>query len=162
MRVLAYAWAEIGWAGSRIAAPRAGRSRSGRFGEAGRCSTLYDPATAELSVSLRPEVYGGKTQVRSTASLRVAACIVPLVAVFLGAGVDSASATTIHEVQGAAHRSPLVGTNVTGVEGIVTAKRTGVSPRGFYMQDPAPDGNSATSEGIFVFTSTAPTVNVGD
>jgi hypothetical protein len=100
--------------------------------------------------------------VQSTASPRVVACIVPLVIVLLGARVGSASATTIREVQGAAHRSPLVGTNVNGVEGIVTAKRTGVSPRGFYMQDPAPDGDSATSEGIFVFTSTAPTVNVGD
>jgi predicted extracellular nuclease len=99
---------------------------------------------------------------RSTTPLRIAACIVPLVLALLGAGVGSAWATTIRDIQGAAHRSPLVGTNVTGVEGIVTAKRTGVSPRGFYMQDPVPDGDSATSEGIFVFTSTAPTVNAGD
>jgi predicted extracellular nuclease len=30
------------------------------------------------------------------------------------------------------------------------------------MQDPNPDSNDATSEGIFVFTSSAPAVNVGD
>jgi hypothetical protein len=65
----------------------------------------------------------------------------------------------IHEIQGAAHISPKVGQNVSGVSGIVTAKRT----NGFYMQDPSPDADPATSEGIFVFTSSSPTsVNVGD
>ena len=65
----------------------------------------------------------------------------------------------IHEIQGTSHISPLTGQNVSGVNGIVTAKRT----NGFYMQDPNPDANEATSEGIFVFTSSAPSsVNVGD
>jgi predicted extracellular nuclease len=65
----------------------------------------------------------------------------------------------IHDIQGAAHVSPKAGQNVGGVQGIVTAKRT----NGFYMQDPNPDSDDATSEGIFVFTSSAPTsVNIGD
>jgi predicted extracellular nuclease len=65
----------------------------------------------------------------------------------------------IHDIQGASHSSPYNGQSVTGVRGIVTAKRT----NGYYMQDPNPDANDATSEGIFVFTSSAPTsVNVGD
>jgi predicted extracellular nuclease len=64
----------------------------------------------------------------------------------------------IHEIQGAAHVSPLAGQHVSGVHGIVTAKST----NGFWMQDPSPDANDATSEGIFVFTSSAPTVSVGD
>ena len=64
----------------------------------------------------------------------------------------------IHTIQGASHRSPLSGTVVMGVSGIVTAKRS----NGFYFQDPNPDANDATSEGIFVFTSSAPTVNVGE
>jgi uncharacterized protein len=64
----------------------------------------------------------------------------------------------IHEIQGAAHLSPLEGETVTGVAGIVTA-RLG---NGFYFQDPNPDGDVATSEAIFVFTSSAPTVSVGD
>ena len=63
----------------------------------------------------------------------------------------------IHDVQGATHVSPFNGQSVV-VPGIVTAKRS----NGFYMQDPSPDSNDATSEAIFVFTSTAPTVNVGD
>jgi predicted extracellular nuclease len=63
----------------------------------------------------------------------------------------------IREIQGAAHISPLNGQLVGNVAGIVTAKRS----TGFYMQDPAPDADVATSEAIFVFTSSAP-VNVGD
>jgi uncharacterized protein len=65
----------------------------------------------------------------------------------------------IHDIQGAAHISPKANLSVGNVPGIVTAKRT----NGFYMQDPDPDADPATSEGIFVFTSSAPTgVNVGD
>ena len=67
------------------------------------------------------------------------------------------SATRIHDIQGAAHRSPLEGQTVTSVPGIVTA----VSSTGFYMEDPLPDNNPATSEGILVYTSTTPTVTVG-
>ena len=66
--------------------------------------------------------------------------------------------TAIHDIQGAAHISPKNGQNVTNVQGIVTAKRL----NGFYMQDPSPDADPATSEAIFVFTSSAPTVNLGD
>src|SRR5439155_1329854 len=65
----------------------------------------------------------------------------------------------IHEIQGAAHRSPLEGQLVGNVPGIVTAKRS----NGFNLQDPDPDASDATSEGIFVLTSPAPTsVSVGD
>jgi len=71
------------------------------------------------------------------------------------------TAATIAQIQGASHISPLVGVSVVA-EGIVTATRTGVSPRGFYLQDPVGDGDPATSDGIFVFTFSAPTVQVGD
>ncbi len=69
-----------------------------------------------------------------------------------------AAPTPIHDIQGAGHRSPLSGTLVKNVPGVVTAKRT----NGFYMQDPNADADPATSEGIFVFTSSAPTVSAGD
>jgi predicted extracellular nuclease len=68
-----------------------------------------------------------------------------------------AGSTRIHDIQGASHLSPLAGTAVSGVPGIVTA----LVSNGFYLQDPTPDANDATSEGIFVFTSSAPTVSVG-
>jgi hypothetical protein len=63
----------------------------------------------------------------------------------------------IYEIQGASHTSPLVGQDVT-TTGIVTA----VDSNGFYLQDPIGDNNIATSDGIFVFTSSRPTVSVGD
>jgi predicted extracellular nuclease len=64
----------------------------------------------------------------------------------------------IHDIQGGSHTSLLVGRLVSGVRGVVTA-RLG---NGFYLQDPTPDADEATSEAVFVFTSSAPTVAVGD
>ena len=67
--------------------------------------------------------------------------------------------TFIHEIQGAAHISPVSEMTFGNVPGIVTAKRS----NGFYLQDPNPDSDPSTSEAIFVFTSSAPTsVSVGD
>jgi len=63
----------------------------------------------------------------------------------------------IHDIQGAGHLSPLAG-QIVSTLGIVTAR----SGNGFWLQDSSPDANDATSEGIFVFTSSAPTVAVGD
>ena len=68
------------------------------------------------------------------------------------------AAARIRDIQGAAHRSPKNGQGVTGVPGIVTL----LKPNGFFMQDSSPDADDATSEGIFVFTNSAPTVAVGD
>ncbi|MDA0267596.1 MAG: endonuclease/exonuclease/phosphatase family protein, partial [Cyanobacteria bacterium] len=65
--------------------------------------------------------------------------------------------TPIYDIQGAGHTSPLVGQTVA-TTGIVTA----VDTNGFYLQDPTGDGNIATSDAIFVFTGSAPTVSVGD
>jgi uncharacterized protein len=65
----------------------------------------------------------------------------------------------IHDLQGAAHLSPFSGQDVAGVEGIVTVERSSQ----FWMQDPSPDGDVATSEGIVVFGSgVGALVNVGD
>ena len=51
---------------------------------------------------------------------------------------------------------------MTNVPGIVTGVRAAGSSKGYWLQDPDPDTNPATSEGIFVFTGSAPTVAVGD
>ncbi len=67
------------------------------------------------------------------------------------------SITNIYQIQGAAHTSPLVGESVT-TTGIVTA----VDSNGFYLQDATGDNNNATSDAIFVFTGSNPTVTVGD
>jgi predicted extracellular nuclease len=93
---------------------------------------------------------------------------------------DIATTYRIHEIQGAGAFSPIVidpypndGTIVGGVEvkvvgAIVTAVTTNdASPaaaNGFFMQssDTEADADPLTSEGIFVFTGGAPTVQIGD
>jgi predicted extracellular nuclease len=64
----------------------------------------------------------------------------------------------IHEIQGAAHRSPLEGQAASDVFGVVTARVS----NGFFFEDLNADGDPATSEGLFVFTSSPPTVALGD
>ena len=63
----------------------------------------------------------------------------------------------IHTIQGASHISPLNG-QLVSTDGVVTVKAS----NGFYLQDPTPDSDDATSEAIFVFTSSTPSVNVGN
>jgi len=71
--------------------------------------------------------------------------------------------TRIRDIQGDGWLSPLRNQTVTHVPGIVTAVRATGSSRGFWIQDPIPDANPATSEGVFVFTSSsAITVRPGD
>ncbi|MFI1001087.1 endonuclease/exonuclease/phosphatase family protein [Streptomyces galbus] len=73
-----------------------------------------------------------------------------------------AAAVRIHDVQGTTRTSPYAGQKVTDVAGIVTGVRTYGSSKGFWIQDPNPDDDPATSEGVFVFTSSTPKVAVGD
>lgn len=65
----------------------------------------------------------------------------------------AAAQTTIHDVQGPGATSPMVGMSVT-VRGIVTARTS----TGCFIQVPdgLVDGDVGTSEGILVFTSSAP------
>lgn len=67
-------------------------------------------------------------------------------------GAPVVAGLRIRDIQGRAHRSPYEGQSVTGVEGIVTLVRS----NGFYMQDSTSDADEGTSEGLFVFTSSAP------
>ncbi|HDX9577521.1 TPA: chitobiase/beta-hexosaminidase C-terminal domain-containing protein [Bacillus pseudomycoides] len=55
--------------------------------------------------------------------------------------------TRIHDIQGKSHISPYKGKEVKAVTGIVTQ----VDKSGFYIQDPQPDDDPATSEGIYVY-----------
>ncbi len=74
-----------------------------------------------------------------------------------------ADTVRVHDIQGDTRISPYAGKQVTDVTGIVTGVRTYGSSRGFWIQDPAPDADPATSEGVFVFTSSTPKgVAVGD
>ena len=70
--------------------------------------------------------------------------------------------TPIYTIQGATNdldtlESPLVGQLVT-TEGVVTV----VLGNGFFFQDMGGDGDPTTSDGLFVFTSSTPSVGAGD
>ncbi|MFC9854685.1 endonuclease/exonuclease/phosphatase family protein [Streptomyces prasinus] len=74
-----------------------------------------------------------------------------------------AESVRIHDIQGGTRMSPYTGQQVTDVAGIVTGVRTYGSSRGFWIQDPEPDADPATSEGVFVHTGSTPQgVAVGD
>lgn len=78
---------------------------------------------------------------------QTAACTVQL---------DVSAPTPIYSIQGSGATSPLAGRTVV-TSGVVTK----VTNNGFFIQDPVGDGDPATSDGIFVFTSTAPAVSAG-
>jgi hypothetical protein len=63
----------------------------------------------------------------------------------------------IYTIQGLGHRSEYVGQTVV-TRGIVTA----VDANGYYLQDATGDGDTRTSDAVFVFTNGAPGRAVGD
>ena len=64
--------------------------------------------------------------------------------------------TPVYVIQGEGASSPLSARRVTTF-GLVS----GVQSNGFYLQDPSGDDNPETSDGIFVYTSSAPRVETG-
>jgi predicted extracellular nuclease len=95
-------------------------------------------------------------------TVRLLAAAVGLVAWLMAVPAASAqelAVPRIHDIQGAAHVSPFSGQDVSGVEGVVTVERSS----SFWMQDPTPDTDEATSDGILVFGSgVGALVSVGD
>lgn len=65
---------------------------------------------------------------------------------------------TIMTIQGHGSSSTFAGQLVNTQNNVVTALKS----NGFFMQDPNGDGDVTTSDAIFVFTSSTPTVAVGD
>jgi predicted extracellular nuclease len=83
---------------------------------------------------------------------------------------DDFTITPIHVIQGSTPSgnaaSPIVG-QVVNTTGIVTLLKTGANTgngtaNGFFLQTPGDDADPNTSQGIFVFTNSVPTVAVGD
>jgi predicted extracellular nuclease len=108
------------------------------------------PALDGLTAALRAG--NGCEDTDSNAADFTAASPAPRNSVATLAPCDGAYVPTayIHDIQGAAHVSPLAGQAVSFVPGIVTA----VTGDGFWFQDPNPDSDPRTSEGLFVYTST--------
>ena len=73
---------------------------------------------------------------------------------------DDIGTYAIHEIQGPGDSSPLAGQRINTTGNIVTA----VGPAGFFMQtaDANADASPMTSEGIYVYTGSTPTVAMGD
>jgi hypothetical protein len=80
---------------------------------------------------------------------------------FLAFALDERRAT-VAAVQGAGHRSPFEGRWVVDLEGSVAATVDTRNERGFWLESEAPDGNPATSEGIFVEWEGGATLTRGD
>ncbi len=109
---------------------------------------------------------GGTASVPIVVGAGVAAGSYPLVLTWVNDQGQSAictptvtvgAPTAIYTIQGSGGTSPLVGRTVI-TQGVVTR----VVNNGFYLQDPQGDGDPATSDAVFVFTSTAPTVSAGN
>ncbi|MGW0712762.1 endonuclease/exonuclease/phosphatase family protein [Streptomyces sp. NPDC002643] len=94
-------------------------------------------------------------------ALTVAAICSTVSAVVLTSPAE-ADSVRIHDIQGTTRTSPLLGQQVSGVEGVVTGVRGYGPSRGFWLQDTRADDDPATSEGVFVFTGSTPKVTAGD
>jgi uncharacterized repeat protein (TIGR01451 family) len=73
----------------------------------------------------------------------------------------------IRQIQGSGDTSPFVGGDIFGMQGIVTNihynNSTSTNADGFFMQDPNPDADLSTSEGIYIYAPAyASSVQVGD
>ncbi|WP_329087196.1 ExeM/NucH family extracellular endonuclease [Actinomadura citrea] len=102
---------------------------------------------------------------------RTAAALATVLTAGLAAGVQTAAAAEpstcgtpadhqIAEVQGSGGATPLAGQTVR-IEGVVTADfQRADQLKGFFVQDPAPDADPRTSDGLFVYSTIE--VAVGD
>jgi predicted extracellular nuclease len=117
--------------------------------------TTVPPSTPEGLKTLSVSIADAQGH---TASASISVTILPPPT---GCGVPATQ--KISAVQGSGPSTPFAGQNVR-VEGIVTGDfQASGQLGGFYFQDPSPDADPATSEGLFAFTGTGTfDVNVGD
>jgi predicted extracellular nuclease len=124
------------------------------------------PAVPRTTLVPAPTYVPGGIPLPSKKSARLAALTVAAVCSAASTVVLTvpahADSVRIHDIQGSTRISPYAGKQVTDVAGIVTGVRTYGSSKGFWIQDPDADADPATSEGVFVFTSSTPKVAVGD
>ncbi len=140
-------------AGSATASDFAG----GSLPASGTVDFVDGQTTATITVQIAGDI---SAEANETFTVVLSAPVNATIADGSGLGTitnDDFSAVAIYDIQGLSHSSTFAGQTVT-TTGIVTA----VDTNGFYMQSAVGDGNDATSDGIFVFTSTAPGRAVGD
>ncbi|MCC4585819.1 DUF11 domain-containing protein [Xanthomonas sp. NCPPB 1067] len=120
-------------------------------------ATALRIAAGERSASITVEVLGDTTpESDETFALQISGLTGALPATLRATGTllnDDFSLLPIHAIQGKGARSPLDG-QVVATSGIVTARRSA----GFFLQAPdiEADADPATSEGVYVYTGSAP------
>lgn len=115
--------------------------------------SLYSHVSAPVDSLLRPQNHSSPPHHQTMKAVATTATML--------AAAGSAAAVTIAEINGNRFISPLRGQNLTGIQGLVTAK----GKDGFYLSSAAADddGDPATSEGIYVYGKAAVgSVQVGD
>ncbi|WP_424094491.1 hypothetical protein [Moorena producens] len=125
-----------------------------RDGSVGDLYAINDPDNGQVFNSNGTAITPASFDTNPTLGTDTFGSINPTISTTVG---TSPAIISIFDIQGAGHLSPFQGSQVT-TTGIVTA----VDTNGFYLQDPTGDGNDATSDGIFVFTGSAPGIAVGD
>jgi len=109
------------------------------------------------SITLDPDVTGVPPRVKHSVAVASSGALFSPGTRVDGSQFDGCPiAAEVYEIQGSGLSSPLDGRRVIAM-GVVTA----LAPNGFFIQT-ASDGNPDTSDGIFVFTGSAPSVAVGD
>ena len=134
--------------------------------DGGQASGLLPGSTVSWTVPSLPP--GGEVQVRFQVTVAGTLSQVVNGAYGLTAGSLLASgppvttvvtgALSIHTIQGAGHFSSWDDQAVGPVPGVVTAVRS----NGFYLQEPDPDGDLATAEGVFVYWPDVAGLQPGD
>lgn len=122
----------------------------GGFSISGFNAASADGGTANGSINVAPSVGAGSYVLNLLWSNNEAQSIQCTL------NVNVSGITSIPAIQGSGTSSRMVGQNVT-TRGVVTK----LTNNGFFMQDPVGDGNPLTSDGIYVFSSSAPSVAVG-
>ena len=131
----------------------------------------YEPLSQSQSIGVSQQqvqvqvVVNGDTFSELNETLTLTVSNLTGTGVFLGDGVAVGTIVNddgleIFQIQGAGALSALDGQVVTTKNNVVTA----VASQGFFIQTPTArdDANTNTSNGIYVFTGSAPTVAVGD
>ena len=124
-------------------------------------------ATAGISLTDLVRSEDGRSGTTNlVAAATLASGVYPVTITFTNNSSQSATCTvnvavegsaTIPQIQGSGASSPYRNT-VQTTEGVVTHVLAG----GYFLQDANGDGNPATSDGLFVFTGSVPTVAKGD
>ncbi|MCA9973143.1 MAG: DUF11 domain-containing protein [Anaerolineales bacterium] len=118
--------------------------------------TVPNNSTVQVRFAVTATLSAGTTIVNDAYTIRSTEYPIPVAGAPVATVVNTA--LSIHDIQGARHYSLLAGQPVQNVVGIVTV----VDGSDFYMQEPNPDGDVGTSEGIFVDVSGSASINVGD